>query len=930
MNVASKLTAGSAMKPLLVLLVVASGLLSACGKDLSDKDYIERAKEQQDKGEIRASMIELKNALEKNPQNPEARWLLGLAYLKLEQGSSAEGEFKRAKELGISDDALNAPVAEALLLQQKYQRVLDEIKLSGNESPPQKARILHLRGNALAGLGRLPEACALYEESLKVDGSYVPAYLGLANCSYTNGKFDEARNHIQAALKVDPKNADSWILLGDLEKVENNLEAAEADYANALKEDPRKIIALFNQATLRVSKGDIESAQQRLKQIREIDPKHYLGHYLQALLDFTNGKTDTALEATARTLKAKPDNLSAYLLLGILQYNKGSYEQAGRTLSQYLDLVPGSLPARKTLAATYLKLENPDKTLALLKPLLTLKLNDPQLFALAAQAHMQLRDPDAAATLYAQAAEILPNDASLLTELGLSRLQSGDTAGALRELERAAQGNDKEFKPDFVLALYYLRDNQPDRALEILRELEKKAPDNPVVHDVKGVAYGAKKDFVEARKSFEQALALNPLDITAAHYLAILDLGENKPERARKRFENILAKDKSNVGAMIELARLAENNQQEKEFLSWLERAAKIDAKALPPRKMLVDYYLRQDRPDKALVVARETLDANPKLGAALDLLGTTQLAVGQTENAVTSFNQLVRLEPDSAVAHYRLGIAQQSLKRWDAARASLRQSLAKRPVFPAAQQALASLEVAAGNSVEALRLAQEMQKQQPESPMGFALEGDVHLNIKNYAKAAAAYQKAAALENTNTLAIKRHQALSLAGDEKAASAHLKQWMAGRPQDLAVHAYLASHYLNTGRNKEAIAEYEFLLTKAPNDPRLLNNLAWLYQLQNDTRALPTVERAVELAPDNPQFQDTFGWILVQQGNFDRARDVLAKAATKSPSPSIRYHYATALARSGDKDGAKRELTAVLKSGAPFPEKAQAEALLRGL
>ena len=72
-------------------------LLSACGTELSDQEYVSRAKDALDKGELRSASIYLKNALAQNPNNAEARWLLGKAHLDIGDGGSAEKELLRAR-----------------------------------------------------------------------------------------------------------------------------------------------------------------------------------------------------------------------------------------------------------------------------------------------------------------------------------------------------------------------------------------------------------------------------------------------------------------------------------------------------------------------------------------------------------------------------------------------------------------------------------------------------------------------------------------------------------------------------------------------------------------------------------------------------------------------------------------------------------------
>ena len=234
------------------LAFATSFALTGCDRlsNLSEQEHIQRAKDFEAKGDLKGSVIELKNAIQKNPNSPQARLLLGEFYLKSGLGAEAEKELRRAGALGMNPASLAAPIAESLLLQREYKQLLEEINLTGKESAANRARIMRMRGNALAGLGKLDEGCELYQAALTADASHVPVYWGLANCAYAKGQADVAHGHIQAALKVEPGNADTWVLLGDLERDAKNLAAAEAAYTNALKHDSGKVSALVNRGTL--------------------------------------------------------------------------------------------------------------------------------------------------------------------------------------------------------------------------------------------------------------------------------------------------------------------------------------------------------------------------------------------------------------------------------------------------------------------------------------------------------------------------------------------------------------------------------------------------------------------------------------------------------------------------------------------------------
>ena len=63
------------------VLVFLSLFIVACDSELTVQEHILNAKDFEESGEIKASVIELKNALQKNPENIEARWMLGRIYL---------------------------------------------------------------------------------------------------------------------------------------------------------------------------------------------------------------------------------------------------------------------------------------------------------------------------------------------------------------------------------------------------------------------------------------------------------------------------------------------------------------------------------------------------------------------------------------------------------------------------------------------------------------------------------------------------------------------------------------------------------------------------------------------------------------------------------------------------------------------------------
>ena len=114
----------------------------------------------------------------------------------------------------------------------------------------------------------------------------------------------------------------------------------------------------------------------------------------------------------------------------------------------------------------------------------------------------------------------------------------------------------------------------------------------------------------------------------------------------------------------------------------------------------------------------------------------------------------------------------------------------------------------------------------------------------------------------------------------------------------------------------------------PNNPVVLNNLAWLYWLKQDQRSLDYAERALAVAPDKAEIADTLGWIMLHMGDKKKALEIIRDAASKAPTmPEIRYHLAVALHKNNQNEQAKKELTRLLRDYPGFSEEQSAKQLL---
>lgn len=227
----------------------------------------------------------------------------------------------------------------------------------------------------------------------------------------------------------------------------------------------------------------------------------------------------------------------------------------------------------------------------------------------------------------------------------------------------------------------------------------------------------------------------------------------------------------------------------------------------------------------------------------------------------------------------------------------------------------------------EALTLARSVQSRRPESARGHKLEGDVLSAQQRHPEALKAYERAFDLQQNGALLIQLHGALVKNGKGAEAQARMSEWFRQRPDDIPTRLYYASSMVVAKDYAAAVGHLQAVLKSDAGNVIALNDLAWAYQRMHRKEALHYAQRAHRLAPDSPAIMDTLGWICLETGNLARALPLLKKASALAPGAAdIRYHYGMALARSGNKRAARRELELVLASK-DFTRGDEARALL---
>jgi len=653
---------------------------------------------------------------------------------------------------------------------------------------------------------------------------------------------------------------------------------------------------------------------------------------MRAKVYLTKGELKKANEALQQVLRVAPDHLPSLMIDAAVNYGLGNNEQSIKSANKVLAQIPNQLFLTKILAANELSMGNAKVALSKLLPLAETHKDDFELISLLGETYLQLNNPDKAMLYLEQAESIQPKNSAIRQSKAVSHLSQGRPELAELELEQAGILSERVGQADYALIALQLGRKEFDKALLAISRLEKKQPNNHLTHNLRGVALLGKNDSLGARQSFEKSLAIKPDYFPAASNLVRIDLAENKPETARKRYEAILKHDGKNVSAMMALARLSAANKRENDALNWFEKASAAAPNAVEPRVALARHYLTNKNPQKALAIANEAVRLGGANNAeALALQGAAQIAAGDNNSGLATFLRLTEMNPNSAEAFYRLGTAQVAARKQLDGRATFEKALKLHSGHVEALDALLLLDVADKKWEKALQRTRNFQMQNPKSAVGFAREADILFRNKQYVQAAKAYEQSLDRDNDLKVFSKMQSSLLRAGNQKLADKNISDLLKKYPQDLSVKTFSAEYAAYMKRDAEAVLLYEDLIKKSPKNPLLLNNLALVYQRLKDPRALQTAEQALKLAPQHPEMLDTVGWLLVEQGQPKRGLALLQQAAEKAPgSGTIRYHLAVAMANSSNVAAARQELEILLKSAARFPESNAAKALLSSL
>jgi len=404
---------------------------------------------------------------------------------------------------------------------------------------------------------------------VKLDPADESANRSLAGFYITTGRAAVAQPYLEAAASAPNHKWQSTIALADYYLASGRPDDARRVLGAVDGDQLARTAADVRLATIDYDSGATEKAHATIDKIVSKRPTAE-AWAVNARFLFAEHRLDDALKAAHAALDLNPAQPVAHYVAGSIAYERGNYTDAEHEFREVLKSNTMTDAANLQLARTALAAGRPDDAIDLAQAAgNTLDARITLARALiaggqVAQGRAELERLDALAPRAAQPAVILgsldldagnvasartyasralerdANAADALILAGRAAVEASDPAAAERFLTRATAADPTSFEAHSLLADLYTSRGDNDKARGVFESLAKHNPQSAAARTAVGIVLERQKRVADARRWYEEALALDPTEPYAAHNLA-----------------RIYTNDKSNIDAAVRLARVA-------------------------------------------------------------------------------------------------------------------------------------------------------------------------------------------------------------------------------------------------------------------------------------------------------------------------------------------------------------------------------------
>lgn len=863
------------MKNLILLstALIANLLLSACSDTQQDNidqanRHLKTADAYIQQGQFRASMLEIKNAIQLRPQ--DASGYLVLAHIYSEMG--AHSSTIKILEQHIDTQPELAPaLAEAYISSNKGASALE---LLSNYKP--NATSAYTSPDILILIARAQiqtQQHSNFAETMKQlqSAENTPTttlfYLNALE-KISLGDYELGQSLLSQSLQEDPEHFDSLILQGDIAHYQNKLNLAEKFYSRALGTLQSSDIITTNRVQVLnklsetlIQQGRTSEAYTYQKLLADANPEYHSAQqkFKLALSEYGKGELNKAKEILTELHQQFPNEKSSATLLGLIQYQLGDSSKASEIFDHFIDTETATAP----------------------------------LLQAAAQAKFKQNLAVEAVEMLKLAAEQQPNDSAILATYGLAALDANpeDNAAAL-SIEKSLALNTSQQRLRLALAKHYQATNKQEQAFAQLETAYKNQPLDHAIQQAYFHSLFRQNDSNKSLQAVKDFQSNHPDEAQGEMLLGWHYTNQSKYELAKRAINNFMQIGGNKSNGYAALAQVHEKQSQWEQAANYWRQALSEDPSSNMAYSRLFNALNKTNERDSGIAFLRELESSHPSEWKPSVALAQLLSRSSKFDEAIQHASVAEKRAPGNraikavlASTHYKYGLNLRKLKQLPKAK---QQVLVATRLYPANigyLSALINIEIDLNNTIEAKKLITQLPDTEEAQGARFYLLGLTFIKEKNAPEALSALEQSwqANPNDINGQAI--YNILNKLGNHIDAANFLASWQEKLPTSAKATLLRGLSAQKNNAMEDAIRWYEQTIALAPQQTAALNNLAWLYFEKEDTRALDIATRAYETASTNPAVLDTYGWILFHNGNTQKAQEILKLAATAAPDNS---------------------------------------------
>ena len=753
------------------------------------------------------------------------------------------------------------------------------------------------------------------------------------------GNLEKASIEFRNALQIEPKSGEAFYYNGRVAERRGDIGAALGYYQAGLDTHPDDARARASVAKVYVLAGATQRALEVVAPglLDHPDDPDLLAARAAArheLLDDVQAKTDAE-----RAVKIAPTNENAIGVLAALALRSGDAERAISIVGDAVTRAPASVELRQILASVYLSAHQPGKAEEQMRKIIALEPGDLAPRMALASHFEQAHELDQAQRALEEAVRDLPQkNAAKLALVDFITAERSRQQGekTLRDFLAREPGNE-----DLRLGLGMLlqRSGAMQEALETYRDIVDReglgSRGLAARNRIAAIEIAQGRDD-EAKKLIAEVLQWSAHDDDALIMRANIELAHDDPADAIVDLRTVLHDQPKSVVLLRTLARayLAKNEPA-------LAEEALRSAMDAAPRDVelnveLAQFLVQTDRALEAVTLLEETARNTPDDPKVREALVHAYIAERDLGAARAAAEELKRLRPDYAEGYYLAGLVAHDDNRLDDSEKNLVRALELQPASLDILTSLTQFSLERGRGAAAIVRLQQLADHDPRNVQLLDLLGGTYLELKDLLHATEFLSKAIAVDPRSWVAYRDlAQARLVSGDVNGAIESYQAAGKVAPTQPRVVTELAAIYEKQGRIDDAIACYDTLIKRDPAAQHLAaNNLAMLLVTYKSDRA--SLDRARALTADfatsdNASYLDTMGWVRFKRREYRDAVIALERAADRSPdSKVIRYHLGMTQLRLGERENARTNLESALSGSGNFRGSEEARSALANL